>query len=630
MVSNYSEKEPLLPTTNRPPPARPPRIALTVATTTILSSAAKLTAIALLFTFYYLSTCHSTTTLVSSTSSSLDAYIYSQEKRSFKGVMANVGTRGSYSGSEGAKAGVVIASPSTSAPNYLYTWTRDAALVSKALLDKMLSTGNYSLAQVLKEYSEAQSILQHVDNPSGTFNSGGLGEPKFNVDLTAFVENWGRPQRDGPALRATTLIGYANYLKTAGDVDTVLQTLAPMIEADLDYVVTYWGSTGFDLWEEVKGMSFFTSLVQYRALREGAAFFASLGSPRSRYSTAADGVLCFLQSYWSEKDQYILSNTHIEQHRSGLDGNSILGSIHTFDSESLTCDPTTFQPCSDRALANHLAVVDSFRDIYPINDGISRSAAVAVGRYKEDVYFDGQPWYLITLAAAEQLYDALWTWDHAGHLNITEVSLPFFKRQYPAAAVGMYSSKSAAYKEITQNLRNYADGFFAVVQKFTPEDGAFAEQFHRKTGAPLSAADLTWSYASFVTATAARRGDMPKSWNSAGSGTAVCSGEGSTTGVLVKFEEIVKTSFGENVHVVGSLPELGSWDPTAARLMSSSAYTDSNNAWTLSMYLPPATSFEFKFIRIQKDGSVKWESGPNHSLTTANIGESTTSQTNWQ
>lgn len=63
----------------------------------------------------------------------------------------------------------------------------------------------------------------------------------------------------------------------------------------------------------------------------------------------------------------------------------ILASIHTFDSGSTSCDRETFQPCSDRALANHKAVVDSFRDLYDVNRGIAAKAAVAVGRYSEDV-----------------------------------------------------------------------------------------------------------------------------------------------------------------------------------------------------------------------------------------------------
>jgi hypothetical protein len=40
--------------------------------------------------------------------------------------------------------------------------------------------------------------------------------------------------------------------------------------------------------------------------------------------------------------------------------------------------------CSDRALAGHKIVTDSFRSIYTINSGIAEGTAVAVGRYPED------------------------------------------------------------------------------------------------------------------------------------------------------------------------------------------------------------------------------------------------------
>lgn len=77
--------------------------------------------------------------------------------------------------------------------------------------------------------------------------------------------------------------------------------------------------------------------------------------------------------------------------RSGKDANSILTSIHLFDPRA-TCDAATFQPCSDKALANHKVVTDSFRSIYTINSGIPEGTGVAVGRYPEDSYQGGNPW----------------------------------------------------------------------------------------------------------------------------------------------------------------------------------------------------------------------------------------------
>jgi glucoamylase len=74
--------------------------------------------------------------------------------------------------------------------------------------------------------------------------------------------------------------------------------------------------------------------------------------------------------------------------RSGIDANTVLTSIHTFDPNA-GCDANTFQPCSDKALANLLKYVDSFRSIYSINAGIPENSGVATGRYKEDSYYNG-------------------------------------------------------------------------------------------------------------------------------------------------------------------------------------------------------------------------------------------------
>jgi glucoamylase len=92
-----------------------------------------------------------------------------------------------------------------------YTWTRDSALVFKALVDQLIA-GNKSLEPLIQQYISAQANLQTVNNPSGGLCSGGLAEPKFEVNLQPFTGAWGRPQRDGPALRATAMIAYSRYL----------------------------------------------------------------------------------------------------------------------------------------------------------------------------------------------------------------------------------------------------------------------------------------------------------------------------------------------------------------------------------------------------------------------------------
>lgn len=315
---------------------------------------------------------------------SLTSWLASESPVALQGVLNNIGAAGSKVA--GAKSGIVVASPSKSNPDYFYTWTRDAALVFKMLVDEFLA-GKTSLETQIQDYISSQAALQGVSNPSGGLCSGGLAEPKYNVDLSAFTGAWGRPQRDGPALRATAMIGYARYLISKGQTSTVNSIIWPIVQNDLSYVTQYWNQTGFDLWEEVNSASFFTTGVQYRALVEGSALASQLGTSCSHCNSQAPLLLCFLQSYWT--GSYVRSNTG--GGRSGKDANSILTSIHLFD-QAATCDSNTFQPCSDKALANHKVVTDSFRSIYSINSGIAAGVGVAVGRYPEDVYYNGNPW----------------------------------------------------------------------------------------------------------------------------------------------------------------------------------------------------------------------------------------------
>ena len=60
----------------------------------------------------------------------------------------------------------------------------------------------------------------------------------------------------------------------------------------------------FDLWEEIGSSSFFTTAVQHRSLRAGAALAQELGQTDvvSGYNTQADNILCFQQARISHTD----------------------------------------------------------------------------------------------------------------------------------------------------------------------------------------------------------------------------------------------------------------------------------------------------------------------------------------
>ncbi|KEP47038.1 glycoside hydrolase family 15 protein [Rhizoctonia solani 123E] len=550
-----------------------------------------------------------------------DLFQKSQYPISKAGILANIGSGGSKD--QGAYKGVVIASPSKVDPDYVYTWIRDSALVYKVLVDQYVSGRDNSLLQGIYDWIASQTRLQQVANPSGTVDAGGLGEPKFNVNETEFTGSWGRPQRDGPALRATTFITFANDQLKKGKKSYV-QSVWPAIKLDLDYVAQFWNAvcfnlviwdcthgeqSGYDLWEEVYGSSFFTLAASHRSLRQGAVLATKLGygSLATRYTEQAVNVLCFLQSFWDSSNSHVISNLNSVNVRTGLDVNSILTSVHQFDPEA-GCDVDTFQPCSDRALRNHKAVVDSFRTIYAINSNYSKAQGAAVGRYSEDVYYNGNPWYLATFAAAEQLYYATYQWLKLGKIQVTSLSLPFFQQIYPSAKVGTYSTVSKEGLAILLAVRKYADEFVLVNKQYVGPAGGLAEQFDRATGAPTSAVDLTWSYASAITAFDARSFIIPGSWGAknlkAPSGT--CKSQ-PIPKVAVTFKLVSESA---NAYVVGQLAELGVWDPAKAVQLQGSSPN-----WSVTIQLPISSTFEFKFIRKNADG-VQWTSDPNLRYST--------------
>lgn len=327
----------------------------------------------------------------------------------------------------------------------------------------------------------------------------------------------------------------------------------------------------------------------------------------------------------------------------------------------------TRHSCSDRALANHKVVTDSFRSIYTVNSGISQGSAVSVGRYPEDSYYGGNPWYLNTLAAAEQLYDALYVWNRQGSITVTSTSLAFFRDFSSSITAGTYPSSTATYSTLYNAIKTYADGYISIVATYAQANGSLSEQFAKTNGVPLSAYDLTWSYAAFLTAAARRAGVVPYSWgeSTASSVPATCSstsayGTYSTastgtwpanqtpisgtvtltstktttlstttrtasptttssctpaTSVAVTFNEIVTTTYGQTIKIVGSIVALGNWDPNSAIALSAADYTPTSNLWHVTVSLAAGTVLQYKFNNVASDGTVTWEQDPNRSFT---------------
>lgn len=74
------------------------------------------------------------------------------------------------------------------------------------------------------------------------------------------------------------------------------------------------------------------------------------------------------------------------------------------------------------------------------------------------------------------------------------------------------------------------------------------------------------------------------------------------------------TNYGENIYVVGNVPELGSWDvDNCTEALLNPNYPE----WYLPVSVPAGTRIEFKFIKKDSNGNVTWESGDNHVITSS-------------
>ncbi|CDO53219.1 hypothetical protein DV113_001931 [Geotrichum candidum] len=466
----------------------------------------------------------------------------------FESIIQNIG--GPYSGPDLADSavtpGAVVASPSKKAPDYFYQWVRDAGITINTLVTAYADqkAQNSTLRTVIRDYITAAHSLQRVSNPSGDFLSlTGLGEPKFHMDGRPFEDHWGRPQRDGPALRAIAIINYLNteVRHRIGSYRTrfVHDTFADVVRHDLNYVVRYWQHDGFDLWEEVQGYHFYTAMVHKRALELGAELARNLGhfNLAQRYRHEAQNAKFIIANKFYDEERGHLIETIDYSARSGLDSALFLGTIHA---TNLLSDDWTVQenslyaPYSDEIVASLVKYLDDMRYRYPINhqrlqafeqNGINSSlVGFGVGRYPEDVYngigmSDGNPWFLCTATVSHNLYllaDYLYTRPASFSLTVTEATKPFYGLFLSTLPTGfdwnqpgpfIYPRSDRYFTEFVHAIVAFADSFLDVIREHHDQssNGAMSEQFSRHDGYMTGAEKLTWSYGAFWSAVRQRQ-----------------------------------------------------------------------------------------------------------------------------
>ncbi|CCH59511.1 hypothetical protein TBLA_0B06900 [Henningerozyma blattae CBS 6284] len=524
----------------------------------------------------------------------LEEWISTTKSESFQRVLHNINDKSLWGDSninfkdrKDIPEGVVIASPSKKDPDYFYQWARDSALVLNSVLTKLFDIPkeelltenkntlkyNETLFNTMMKYINNTYYLQRLDNPSGKFdgvNNKNLGEPKWNCNNTAFVQGWGRPQNDGPALRSMVILKFLiklHSIKNSLNVELPDKLFHPffsseweifndIIKYDIEFIIKNWKTDGFDLWEEVYGNHFFTSISQLKALQLIIKYLEISGFTTTNYrnelndfkETATKSYYKLLNYVFFE-GEYIDSNKNflIESpiqfrngQRSGLDIAILLGSLYTHDDEeygnSVDINETGLFPfdVNDSMVLNTLYnLMQSMKGIYPINNRyFGVNTGVALGRYPEDVYdgvkvSEGNPWFLATLSASEILYNVIYKyqvnkrdlviplnsmnnqfWETLFiNLNEEHLNLQLSKEEDDNNSTGNYlivPYESKMFNETMNSLHLLADSFLDRVMTHQGKNYEMSEQFNKYTGYLQGAEHLTWSYSAFCSALTAR------------------------------------------------------------------------------------------------------------------------------
>lgn len=374
--------------------------------------------------------------------------------------------------------GAIIAARSKYNPNYYYHWIRDAAFTVDSMINVYQSTTNNwnkeLISRKIFEYLEFSTKIQKVKTLSD------LGEPKFNVDGSAFNDPWGRPQNDGPAIRAISLIRWANVLISEGKESIVREKMydakfsaTSPIKMDLEYVSHHWKDPSYDIWEEVKGMHFYTLMIERRALLEGSTLAHKLGDHGAAewYFKQGKEIEIKLQKFWDPKRGFIVATFNrvagLDYKSSNIDTAIIVGLLYGDMKDGF------FSWNDKRVVATIEKIIAAFSNIYLINHH-PEIPGIAIGRYPEDRYAgtnfnEGNPWPLCTLAVAEAFYR---------YANIL--------------------SKQGNFQKAME-ISDLADQFVERVKYHANKDGSLSEQMDRYTGYMTSASNLTWNYVSLLT-----------------------------------------------------------------------------------------------------------------------------------
>lgn len=414
-------------------------------------------------------------------------------------------------------------------PDYTFHWLRDSALIMDAvrvlaetgalgeeaaeLFDDFvgfsLATSQLSGPAFLAELRAIRrrtdpAFLQYVrpdDELVALVGDRLRGEVRFNPDGTLDITRWGRPQNDGPALRALTLLRWRD-----GASGRASKAMAELLLGDLDYVAAHWHEPCYDIWEEEKGLHYYTHLVQRTALARGATWVEDGGDRvrASRYRAEVRELDRALDAYWSRAKGLYRSRREVAAGDPAreLDIATVLAVVHADM-------PAGAHSILDPRVHATLARLETFfAGALAINAGLSPGAVPVVGRYPEDVYFGGGAYYFATLGVAEFHYRLAAAIRAGRTVRLNAGNRPFFSRFLADVDLSgrRLPADGRSRDTVAAALADRGDALVALLRSFTPPSGELSEQLDRQDGHQTSAKNLGWSYAAFITAAAARAG----------------------------------------------------------------------------------------------------------------------------
>ena len=381
-----------------------------------------------------------------------------------------------------SQPGCVLASPSWEntathvTQDYVYNWTRDAAVVAIELANGTLPT-NQPLIDYVQFAQACQSSGAPIDYASFLIN----GTPR---------QGWSS-QTDGPALQTLAIV--ALYSQLDAPTQTVANTV---IAQNLSFLEGAYQGETVNLWEEEFGASFFARGVQLKCFEAMTA--NTLGIPVPAWlSTAIPWLKSALQTHWN--GQYYQSLLPVPTDKAPYDPNSDIVMAAIYGAASVT----DTQLLATAGLLRNQWDNPSSQYFYPINGADQqRGIGPLFGRYPGDRY-DGDtdqlvgdhPWAVCTSNFAQLYYELASEITAAGTIPLDANSTEFFEQ------VGITSSTTPAAAAAA--LQSAGDQMLQAIV-FHSDHLELSEQFDATSGYEKSVSNLSWSYASFLSAVRAR------------------------------------------------------------------------------------------------------------------------------